>query len=65
MLDDEAAETTEIHRLALGEGTLDALHESFDYSLNCDFFNTGSFCYFVNDLCLCHNWFIFKVFDFS
>ena len=55
LLHDEAAETTEIHVIFLGERRLDALHESLDDSLHLHFLDAGAFCDFAYDICLCHS----------
>ena len=41
VLDDEATKSTKINRLLPDDRTLNGLHESLDYGLNCDFLNTG------------------------
>ena len=61
LLHDEAAETTEIHVILLGERRLDALHESLDDSLHLHLLNAGAFSDFAYDICLCHVYIVFKI----
>ena len=51
VLDDEAAEATDINRFSLGNSLLDALCELVHNCLNLDFFNSGLFCDLIDDLC--------------
>ena len=59
VLDDEAAESAKIHRLTLDKRPLDALHCGLNYSLNCNFLNSGCFCNLIYDFCfgLCFYYF--------
>ena len=55
VLDDKAAETTEIHGFSLDYGILYRLHGGLDNCLNCCSFNAGCLCNFAYDFCFCHN----------
>ena len=52
MLDDEAAESAKIHRLACDDGLLDAIHRCLEDSLNGGLLQTGGLGHFVYDFCL-------------
>ena len=52
---DEAAEATEVDRLAGDDGIFDHLGELLDNTLNLYFLNAGRFRDFIDDLCLCHS----------
>ena len=60
VLDDEAAESTEIYRISLGERVLYALHERLYNNLNSCLLNAGCLSYLVYDFCLCHNYLNFN-----
>ena len=55
VLDDEAAEATEVHRLAGDNGILDHLGELLDNTLNLNFLNAGRFRNLIDNFCLCHS----------
>ena len=55
VLDDETAESTKIYRISLAYGIFYTFHETLNYSLDCSFLYTGSFCYFVYYFCFSHN----------
>lgn len=54
LLDDEAAEATEIYILTVGETILHHGHKLFDYCDNHSLVNAGCSCDFACDFCLCH-----------
>ena len=51
VLDDEAAETTEIHGLAGDDGSLHHLGELFDHAHDLDLLDAGGLGNFVDDIC--------------
>ena len=55
VLDDEAAEATEVHRLTGDDGILHHLGEFLDNTLNLNFLNAGRFGDLIDDFCLCHS----------
>ena len=55
VLDDEAAEATEIHGLSGDDGIFHYLGELFDNALNLNFLNAGLFGNLIDDFCLCHS----------
>jgi hypothetical protein len=53
VLDDEAAEAAEIHRLAGDDGLLHDFGELLDNTLDLYFLNAGRFGNLIDDFCLC------------
>ena len=54
-LDNETTKTAKIDVLTLCEGSLYAIHETFNDFLGNNFFYALCFCYFVYDVCFSHN----------
>ena len=60
VLDDEAAETAEVHRVACNQGAFDHIGKFLYHCQNLGFLNTGSLCYFVYNFCLSQSFYSFN-----
>ena len=60
VLDDEAAEATEIYWVTLSKLGLYALHECLNYSRHSLLLDAGLLSDFIYDFCLCHNYLNFN-----
>ena len=62
VLDDETAETPELHGISCDDGALHHIGKFFYHSHYLGFLDAGSLCYFVYNLCLSHSFYSFLSF---